>query len=254
LAPSASVSPAEPGTRRIQAVVALRLLEVMRDMDLPVEVLEEEDTTRTIPRRFGLSDVVDRQIRQFREDVRKRVRLTDEDVTGLFRFVIRRPDGAQVFHRVGRLLAGQSRPKRWVRILPDAVGFARARGRTKRLLKRLFGRPVGGFGRGPFVIEGRSLFFIESDPGGDACHLLSGLGEEVLEQTFGGDAEVRHTLCQGRGDDLCRWEGFIREGVASVAPSVGRHGERAGHGPDGSGDERSVDPEDAEILDHRSSG
>ena len=32
--------------------------------DLPPEVLEEEDTTRTIPRRFGLSDVVERQIRQ----------------------------------------------------------------------------------------------------------------------------------------------------------------------------------------------
>ena len=61
----------------------------MRDMDLPHEVLEEEDTTRTIPRRFGLSDVVERQIRQFREDVKKKVRITDEDVRGLFRFVIR---------------------------------------------------------------------------------------------------------------------------------------------------------------------
>jgi hypothetical protein len=231
-------------------VVALRLLEVMRDMDLPGEILEEEDTTRTIPRRFGLSDVVDRQIRQFREDVRKRVRLTDADVSGLFRFVIRRPDGAQVFHRVGRLLAGQGRPGRWVRMLPEAVGYARARARTRKLLKRLFGRPVGGFGRAPFVVEGRSLLFIEADPGGDACHLLSGLAEEVLDQTFGGGAQVRHTLCQGRGDDLCRWEGRLRDDAVEVV-STDREEDAA---EDASGEERAVDAEDAQILNHGSTG
>jgi hypothetical protein len=197
--------------------VALRLLEVMKDMDLPVELLEDEDPTQTIPRRFGLSDVVDRQIRSYKEDVRKRVRLNDEEIRGLFRFVIRRPDGPQVFHQVGRLLASTDRPKRWIRLLPVGVQYRMARSRARRTLKRLFGRHVGGFGRAPFVIEGRSLLFIQSDPGGDACFLLSGFAEEVLEQTLGGTARIVHTLCQGRGDDLCRWEGELIEAAATVA-------------------------------------
>ncbi len=238
--PAPHASDGSGSRRRVQAVVALRLLEVMRDMDLPPEVLEEEDPTQTIPRRFGLSDVVERQIRQFREDVKKRVRLTDHDVSGLFRFVIRRPDGAQVFHRVGRLLAGLDRPSRGVRMLPRSVQYRVARVRTRRKLKKLFGRQIGGFGRPPFVIEGRGLLFIEADPGGDACHLLSGFAEEVLAQTLGGTAEVKHTLCQGRRDELCRWEGEMVEEAASVAPEV-----------ESSGDEDSVHPEDAEVLDDR---
>lgn len=204
---AAPAPPARP--RRIQAVVALRLLEVMRDMDLPPELLEEEDMARTMPRRFGLSDVVERQIRAHREDVRKRVRLTDEDVRGLFRFVIRRPDGAQVFHRVGRLLAEAERPLRIARMLPQGVQYRLARRHARRALKKLFGRYVGGFGRGHFVIEGRTLLFVEADPGGDACHLLSGFGEQILEQALGGTAKVTHSLCQSQGHDLCRWEGEI---------------------------------------------
>jgi hypothetical protein len=196
--------------------VALRLLEVMRDMDLPVEILEAEDTTQTIPRRFGLSDVVDRQIRTYKEDARKRTRLSDEEIQGLFRFVIRRPDGAEVFREVGRLLAQGDRPRRWVRMLPDGMRYRVARTSARRKLKKLFGRPVGGFGRSGFVIEGRTLLFIESDPGGDACHLLSGFAEDVLEQTFGGGARVTHTLCQGLGHDLCRWEGEMVEEPVTV--------------------------------------
>lgn len=203
-------------SRRVQALVALRLLEVLRDMDLPGEILEDEDPSQTMPRRFGLSDVVGRQIRTYRDDARRGARLTDEEVRGLFRFVIRRPDGSQVFHRVGRLLAEEDRPARWVRMLPRALQYRKARTRTRRSLKRLFGRQIGGFVRAPFAIEGRSLLFIESDPGGDACHLLSGFCEEVLEQTLGGSAKVTHTLCQGRGDDQCRWEGALVEMPATV--------------------------------------
>lgn len=195
----------------MQAVVALRLLEVMRDMDLPQEILEDEDPSRTMPRRLGLSDVVDRQIRTYREDVRRRVRLSDEEVRGLFRLVIRRPDSEKVFHQAGRLLATGTRRFGWRRLLPRSGRFAMARVRTARGLKGLFGRPIGGFARGAFVIEGRALFFIDCDPGGDACHLLSGYCEETLEHAIGGSAAVTHSLCQSRGDSVCRWEAEVAE-------------------------------------------
>ena len=197
--------------------MALRLLEVMRDRDLPGEILEDEDPSRTIPRRFGLSDVVERQIRTYKADARKRVRLSDSEVGDLFRFVIRRPDGDQVFEQVGRLLAAADRPRRLARVLPKRARFAMARSSAKRRLKRLFGRAIGGFGRGLFVIEGRSLFFISHDPGGDACHLLSGFCREVIEQALGGTVRVDHTQCQSRGDELCRWQAEIVEESASLA-------------------------------------
>ena len=44
----------------------------------------------------------------------------------------------------------------------------------------------------------------------------SGESEEVLEHVFGRRARVEHTLCQGRGDDLCRWEGELIEEALTV--------------------------------------
>ena len=203
-------SPADT-QRRVQAVVALRVLEVIREQDVPLEVLESEDPAQTMPRRLGLSDVVERQIRAYREDVRKRVRLTDSEIKDLFRLVIRRPDSQEVFFGAGRLLAENDRPKRWSRVLPRRFQYSVARSRVRRRLKKLFGRRMGGFGRGPFYIEGRSLIFVESDPDGEACHFMSGFCQEILERTTGGVAEVHHSLCQGRGDPQCRWEASIVE-------------------------------------------
>jgi hypothetical protein len=189
----------------------------MRDRDLPGEILEDEDPSRTMPRRFGLSDVVERQIRTYKADARKRMRLSDGEVGDLFRFVIRRPDGDRVFEQVGRLLAGPGRRRRWGRLLPRRAQFALARSVARHRLKTVFGRTIGGFGRGPFVVEGRALLFIQSDPGGDACHLLSGLCSEVIEQILGGSVRVVHSSCQSRGDELCRWEAEIVEESATMA-------------------------------------
>jgi hypothetical protein len=203
--PAASPDSAS-GLPRIHAVVALRLLEALRDQDLPIELLEDEDPSRTMPRRFGLSDVVERQIRTFKADARKGSRLSEEQVGDLFRFVIRRPDGREVFQNVGRSLVDSGGSPRWTRWLPAKTRYGIARSRARRKLRRLFGRNLGGFARGPFIIEGRSLFFVESDPGGDACHLLSGFCEAVIEGVSGAPASVEHTLCQARGDTVCRWE------------------------------------------------
>lgn len=199
-------------------MVALRLLEVMRDQDVPPELLEEEDTTVTLPRRFGLSDVVGRQIRSFREDGRKGARLTDGEIHDLFRLVIRRPDADEIFFKVGRSLAG-GRGARWRRLLPHRMAVALARSQVRRRLRSLFGRRVGGFGRGAFCIEGRALLFIEADPGGDACALVTGLSQATMEQASGRRARVTHSLCQSRGDALCRWEGDLLEVTPEPTPA-----------------------------------
>ena len=118
--------------RRVQAIVGLRLLEVIRDQDLPGEMLEAEDPAQTMPRRLGLSEVVERQMRTYREDVKKRVRLTDTEIKDLFRLVIRRPDSEEVFFGAGLLIGSGDRGGSWSRIVPTRLRYALARGRFIR--------------------------------------------------------------------------------------------------------------------------
>ena len=206
----------EPTRRRIAPVVALTILEVIRDQDLPTEVLVDEDPAVTMPRRLGLSEVVEQQIRRYRDDVKSGDRASDEEIRDLFRLVIRRPDADEVFLEAGRRLAfGGAEPEPgggWRRILPRGVAYALARRRIRRSLRSLFGRRIGGFGPGLFTIEGRALLFIQSDPGGEACLFLSGFCEAMLRRQTGREVTVSHVECQARDGEVCRWTAREKEG------------------------------------------
>jgi hypothetical protein len=95
------------------------------------------------------------------------------------------------------------------------VSFRLARRRTSRRLRQLFGRRIGGFGSEPFALEGRSLIFYQSDPGGDACAFVTGLCQTILASTMGEGVRVVHSQCQARRDNQCRWtataEALVRE-------------------------------------------
>jgi hypothetical protein len=196
----------DPGRRRVSSSVALTLLKVIRDQDRPAEVLEAENTSVTMPRKLGLSEVVERRIRNYRVEARRGAKISDSEFGDLVRLVIRRPDSQEVFRQSGNLLAGdESVPTRPRRLLPRSLVYALARRRVKRRLKALFGRRVGGFGAGPFTMEGRSLLFIQADPGGDACELVAGLCESLLSRAVGSSLVVRHVACESRGDPFCRW-------------------------------------------------
>lgn len=195
--------------RRVKAIVGLRLLEVVRDRDLPTELLEEEDPARTIPRRLGLSDVVDRQIRTYGDDVQKGVHLTDQGITDLFTLVNRRSDSDEVFLNTGRELVEVHFPFRWGRVFPESIQYMFARTYLSWHLKHLFGRHVLTFAEGPLNVEVQGLFFEGGDPEGSTCYLISGICQRILEQIGHRSAEVGHTLCQARGDDRCRWDGSI---------------------------------------------
>lgn len=223
-APLESPPPAEPTRRRIAPVVALTLLEVIRDQDLPTEVLIDEDPSVTMPRRLGLSEVVEQQIRRYRDDVRKGDRASDEEIRDLFRLVIRRPDSEQVFFEAGRRLAlGGEEPAQiggWRRVLPGRLAYALARRRVGKRLRALFGRRIGGYGVGPFTMEGRSLLFIQSDPGGEACLFLSGFCQAALRRLTGREVVVIHESCQSRKQEICRWT-VTEAGRSEAADEVG---------------------------------
>ncbi len=193
---------------RILPVFGLTLLEVLRDQDSPNEVLEDENVSVTMPRKLGLSDVVDKQIRIYREKVKQRIRMSDDEVRDLMRLVVRRPDARQVFSLAGAKLAGRGPvpgPRGIARILPRGVALRMARRDTSKGLARLFGRSMGGFAQGPFSLEGRGLLFHESDSSGAACHFVTGYCQGALDRRVGGEYQVVHSQCQSLGDPTCRW-------------------------------------------------
>lgn len=181
------------------------MLETLRSQDLPPEFLDDENVTLTLPRRLGLSDVVEAQIRRYRSDARRRRRVPDPEVLDLMHLVIRRPDAEEVFLQVGRGLE-EEEGRGWRSMLPGRAALALARARVDRTLRALFGRRlVRAAGRG-FVLEATDSFLIESDPGGEACAIVTGLAERVLTRYVEPGGTVVHTSCRGRGDDGCLWE------------------------------------------------
>jgi hypothetical protein len=201
-----SASRASPGRRRVHAAVALAVLETLRSQDLPPEILDDENLTLTLPRRLGLSDVIESQIRRYREEARRGRRIPEQEMLDLLRLVIRRPDSEDVFREVGHALhrpvqRGPFRP-----VLPTRIILVLARRRVERRLRTLFGgRLVKGSGKG-FVLEAADDFLIASDPGGDACHLVTGLATLTLRAYVGDGARVIHSSCVGARDAGCRWE------------------------------------------------
>jgi hypothetical protein len=187
-------------------LVALSLLEVIRLRDLPSEILGSEDPSQTMPRRLGLTEAVELQIGRYRKEVRKRRRISDEEVRDLFGLVLRRPDSEEVFFQVGEMLAGKDSPVRGLkRFFPTRLRYAMARRHIRRRLSFLFGRSIGGFAHGRFTLEARGHFFLEMDPGGDACTLFSGLSQTILSRYLPFRLHVSHARCEARMDDLCQW-------------------------------------------------
>jgi hypothetical protein len=191
---------------RIAALVGLSLLEVIRNRDLPTEIINAEDPGFTMPRRLGLTEAVELQIRRYREEVRRKGRMTDDEARALFELVLRRPDSTEVFLQAGEILAGKDAPvgglTRW---LPRGVRFALSRRQFRRQLRALFGRSIGGFAKGPFVLEASGHFFLELDGGGDACAILSGIAQATVSRYLRAPLQLIHPSCVARKDEICRW-------------------------------------------------
>lgn len=191
------------GRQRVSALVALTILEVLQASDRPFEVFEEEDTSITMPRRLGLSDAVERRIRTYQKETRKGNKISDEEFADLVRLVVKRPDARAIFLECGARLVGKL-PRR-PGLMPRRLGLALAKRRVRKRLRALFGRRIGGFADGGFILEGRSLLFIQSDSGGDACSLVLGLCSATLSGSIQDPPTISHIACEAREDEYCRW-------------------------------------------------
>ncbi len=189
----------------------LLLLETMRDMDHPAEVLEDEDLTISMPRRLGLSDVVLMQIHRLREEVRQRRPQTLDDVESLIRLVIRRPDAIRIFREAGRrqaVLAWEARSRtarRLARLLPSTLALYAARWASRSVFAELFGTRSFRIAARPPAVRVEGSLSAQADPRGAACTFYGGVLTEMLQHFTHQDWYVEHPECEARGGSACEW-------------------------------------------------
>lgn len=185
--------------------MALVILETLRTHDLPEEILDDENLSVTLPRRLGLSDVIDRQIRHLAEEARRRRRLPDSQVLDLMQLVLRRPDARKVFRQVGRDLHGHAGGAGVRRFLPRSIALRLARRRTARFLRVLFGRRVVTAVGSGFHLEAGPNLPGRSETDGAICGLVSGLAEASLARYFADPPEVVHETIRPGPRGACCW-------------------------------------------------
>ncbi|MBD0318883.1 MAG: hypothetical protein ICV87_01020 [Gemmatimonadetes bacterium] len=198
-------------TPSVTPLFPLLLLETLRDMDRPEEVLEGEDLTASMPRRLGLSDVVFTQIHRFREEVRRKRLQSAATVEDLIRLVIKRHDADEIFEEAGRRVARriwEERPRaarRIVRLLPPALAVRSARRAAGRLFRQVQGTAWLDVRGKPPTVQMVSAMTFRADPGGAACAFYAGALAELLREYTGHDHPVAHPRCQAQGADACEW-------------------------------------------------
>ncbi|HKJ93133.1 MAG TPA: hypothetical protein VJ957_08195 [Longimicrobiales bacterium] len=204
--PSSSDSPHAAG---IAPELPLSILESVRRHDRPVEVLEEEDLTISLPRRLGLTGVVETQIQRYHDDVRRRRPVTPEDITHLLRLVLRRPDAAAILREAGYDVARRLTRRYPGRLLshvplPRRMRMAVARRATRRVLRRLAG-PATLKVSGGLTVEMRESLGTLRGESGTACVLYAAVIEETVARVTRKRPDVRETRCATRGAVSCVW-------------------------------------------------
>lgn len=193
----------------VDPAVGLVLLEALRSTDTPAEVLEAEDFEQSLPRRLGLSDVIERQIRKYEEQDRQGQNVRPEEIEDLFRLVSRRPDSEAVYRQAGKLMARRSLdggpPSLLARAAPGLLRRSLALRGLTRIARRLNPGSEVRTERSPasLVVEGSLPARACESPEG--CGFLLLALEEYLA-AYGVDAgEPVHPLCEARGDTACVW-------------------------------------------------
>src|SRR5690606_2022838 len=127
----------------VTAAFPLALLESVRSHDRPGEILEDEDVSASLPRRLGLTGIIETQIFRYETAQKAGRSVRYDEVLNLFRLVMRRPDSEPILRETGQRLARwffRRAPVIWTRILhrgPARLGLRSARRAATRALREL---------------------------------------------------------------------------------------------------------------------
>jgi len=187
-------------------VLPLALLETVRDQDRPVEILEAEDLSVSLPRRLGLTGIVSTQIQRYEAAVASGTRVPVPELTSLLQLVLRRPDAEPILRetgrRVARLRLGDQAPfmARALRRFSRLV-FIPMRSAARRLLRGISGEAIVELAK-PLVVRIRPSY---ATLAASACVLYTGALEELIALYTGQPGTVLHPRCTARGDAVCEW-------------------------------------------------
>lgn len=203
-----STGPDRENRGQVLALLPLSLLEAVRESDRPVEILEDEDVTTSLPRRLGLTGVVSSQIQRYQQAAGSGGRVSASEVAGLMQLVLRRPDADSIVKETGRRIArrrlGTEAPpaarllRRWDRLI-----FIPMRRAAKRLLRGLVGDVTTTVSGRPLVV--RMTRSPLGAAGENACGLYTGALDELVRMYAGKPHVVKHAQCTARGDAQCEW-------------------------------------------------
>jgi hypothetical protein len=202
---------AQESRDRFRADLPLAILESVRQHDRPAEVLEDEDLAASLPRRLGLTGVVDSQIHRYRIARKRRERISADQVADLLRLVLRRPDSEAILREAGYELAHRHVAKPLYRLaaigryLPRAIAARLSQRSVQYLLRRIGGGAPCRVTRNPFLVEIDRPVTARVDRWAVACVLYGAAVERAVEHATGVAPHVDHVECEARGDAICRW-------------------------------------------------
>lgn len=194
-----------------RAELPLAILESVRQHDRPEEVLEDEDLTASLPRRLGLTGVVDSQIHRYRVAHKRRDLVSADQVADLLRLVLRRPDSEPILREAGYAIAEDHargpvlRVGAVARFLPASLTARAAKHRVRGLLRRIAGGVPVRVDHDPFRVELERPVTARVDRWGVACVLYSAAIERAVQHAAGATPHVEHVSCEAKGQEICAW-------------------------------------------------
>ena len=198
--------------KRIDARLPLALLRAMQHQDTPPELMPNEPVSAFFPQRFGLSGVVEEQIRYFERLSRGRRRVDEAQVQALLELVSRRSDAGAVLESAGRELAKLhftgpfGRLRRWRRRLPRPFRRRAAARSLRALHGNFFVAAALSVETGSLEIQATDALTARVGESGAACRLYGSLAASLLELSGLGRLAVVHSQCQRRGEPRCIWQ------------------------------------------------
>jgi predicted hydrocarbon binding protein len=194
----------------VDALLPLSLLEAVRDVDKPEELLEAEFVDELRNKRFGLSDTVYTQIKRYTEAVRRNQRTAQDEAIALARLIGRRPDAEAVLRAAGRFLAREAYmtvspvTRGALRFMPSLIGRPLAMRKVRQIARRYLNGNVRRVGTYVLLEIPRSIT-VGVAAGGAGCAFYEATLRELLRLLVGTTGAVEHTRCEGRGEGSCEW-------------------------------------------------
>ena len=196
----------------VLAALPLALLQSTRAHDRPGEVLEDEDLSASLPRRLGLSGVIETQIYRYETAAKGNKRVPSDEFNNLLKLMLRRPDAETILRETGARVARrqfETVSPTWLkllRILPRAATMAAIRRATARLFKNIAGTTDFSISGNPMHARIKSPPTTLMEPAGVACALYGSAFEEVASLYLGRKAQVRQVRCATDGGGYCDWQ------------------------------------------------